>query len=186
MTRFMMSMEESVSLVEFAFANAKSGDIFVQKAPAATILTLAKALLSLFNADNGIQYIGTRHGEKLYETLITKEEMQSAEDMGKYYRIPADGRDLNYAQYFTEGQVSPSTNEDYHSHNTEKLDLDGMKKMLIKLKYIQQELNIFRSYLNYQDLLVHLLFPLVYFLNLIYLIFLRIEMFPRFTILPSQ
>ena len=145
MTRFMMSMEESVSLVEFAFANAKSGDIFVQKAPAATILTLAKALLSLFNADNEIQYIGTRHGEKLYETLITREEMQSAEDMGKYYRIPADGRDLNYAQYFTEGQVSPATNEDYHSHNTEKLGLDGMKKMLMKLKYIQQELKSYEE-----------------------------------------
>jgi UDP-glucose 4-epimerase len=145
MTRFMMSMEESVSLVEFAFANAKSGDIFVQKAPAATILTLAKALLSLFNADNGIQYIGTRHAEKLYETLLTREEMQNAEDMGKYFRIPADVRDLNYAKYFTEGEMSSATIDDYHSHNTEKLDLDGMIKKLMKLNYIQKELKSYEE-----------------------------------------
>ena len=140
MTRFMMSVEESVSLVEFAFANAKSGDIFVQKAPAATIITLAKALLRLFNATNEIQFIGTRHGEKLYETLLTSEEMQNAEDMGEYFRIPADVGDLNYAQYFTEGEMSSTTNDDYHSHNTERLDLDGMIKVLMKLSYIQKEL----------------------------------------------
>ena len=145
MTRFMMSIEESVGLVEFAFMNAQSGDIFVQKAPAATLLTLAKALLSIFNAANEIQYIGTRHGEKLYETLLTREEMQSAEDMGKYYRIPADGRDLNYAQYFTEGEVCAATNDDYHSHNTERLDLDGMIKVLLKTSFIQQELKSYEE-----------------------------------------
>jgi len=145
MTRFMMSVEESVSLVEFAFANAKSGDIFVQKAPATTILTLAKALLSLFNASNEIQFIGTRHGEKLYETLLTREEMQNAEDMGKYFRIPADVRDLNYAKYFTEGETSSATIDDYHSHNTERLDLDGMIKVLMKLNFIQKELKSYEE-----------------------------------------
>jgi len=145
MTRFMMSMEESVSLVEFAFANAKPGDIFVQKAPAATIITLAKALLRIFNATNEIKYIGTRHGEKLYETLLTKEEMQNAEDLGKYYRIPADIRNLNYAQYFTEGKVNSDAKDDYHSHNTERLDLDGMSKMLLKLNFIQQELKSYEK-----------------------------------------
>ena len=142
MTRFMISIEESVELVEFAFMNARPGDIFVQKAPAATILTIAKALLRLFNASNEIQYIGTRHGEKLYETLLNKEEMQNAEDLGKYYRVPADIRDLNYSRYFTKGKVSTNT-DDYNSHNTERLDLDGMLKMLSKLNFIKQEL---RSY----------------------------------------
>ena len=108
MTRFMMNLKESVKLVEFAFDNAKPGDIFVQKAPATTILTLAKALLKLFNAGNEIITIGTRHGEKLYETLLTREEMQNAEDMGQYFRIPADNRNLNYAQYFSEGETSIS------------------------------------------------------------------------------
>jgi len=145
MTRFMMSMEESVSLVEFAFANAKPGDIFVQKAPAATIITLAKALLRIFNATNEIKYIGTRHGEKLYETLLTKEEMQNAEDMGKYFRIPADIRNLNYAQYFTEGKVNANAKDDYHSHNTERLDLDDMSKLLLKLNFIQQELKSYEK-----------------------------------------
>ena len=145
MTRFMMSIEESVRLVEFAFLHAKPGDIFVQKAPAVTILTLAKALIKLFNTSNEIRYIGTRHGEKLYETLLTKEEMQSAEDMGKYYRIPADSRDLNYEQYFTEGEATTSTNDDYHSHNTERLDIEGITKLLLKLNFIQQELK------NYEE-----------------------------------
>ena len=138
-------MEESVSLVEFAFANAKSGDIFVQKAPATTILTLAKALLRIFNATNEIKFIGTRHGEKQYETLLTKEEIQHAEDMGKYYRIPADSRDLNYAQYFTEGKVNYNANDDYNSHNTERLNLDGMIKVLMKLNFIQKELKSYEE-----------------------------------------
>ncbi len=141
MTRFIMNLSESVKLVEFAFNHAKPGDIFVQKAPATTILTLAEALLKLFNADNKIITIGTRHGEKLFETLLTREEMQNAEDMGQYYRIPADNRNLNYAQYFSEGEVSISDKQDYNSHNTERLDIDGMTKELLKLDFIQQELN---------------------------------------------
>jgi UDP-glucose 4-epimerase len=141
MTRFMMNLDESVDLVEFAFNNSKPGDIFVQKSPAATVLTLAKALLKLFNADNEIKIIGTRHSEKLYETLLTREEMQRAEDMGEYYRIPADNRDLNYAQYFTEGEISTSTIDDYHSHNAERLDIDGVVTALLKIDFIQQELN---------------------------------------------
>jgi len=141
MTRFMMSLNESVELVEFAFNNAKPGDIFVQKSPATTILTLAKSLLSIFNADNEIVTIGTRHSEKLYETLLTREEMQNAEDMGHYFRIPADNRNLNYAQYFSEGEISMSSKDDYNSHNTERLDIDGMIKELLKLDFIQQELN---------------------------------------------
>jgi len=141
MTRFMMNLNESVELVEFAFNHAKPGDIFVQKAPATTILTLAKALLSIFNADNEIVTIGTRHSEKLYETLLTREEMQNAEDMGQYFRIPADNRNLNYAQYFSEGETSISKENDYNSHNTERLDIDGMTKELLKLDFIQQELN---------------------------------------------
>ena len=140
MTRFMMNLEESVDLVEFAFNNAKSGDIFVQKAPATNILNLAKALLKLFNADNEIKIIGTRHGEKLYETLMTREEMQRAEDLGNYYRIPADNRDLNYDQFFTEGDIGFSEKNDYHSHNAEQLDVDGVIKVLLKLNFIQQEL----------------------------------------------
>jgi UDP-glucose 4-epimerase len=141
MTRFMMNLKESVELVEFAFNHAKPGDIFVQKAPATTILTLAKALLELFNADNEIVTIGTRHGEKLFETLLTREEMQNAEDMEQYYRIPIDNRNLNYAQYFSEGEVGISDKQDYNSHNTERLDIDGMIKKLLKLDFIQQELN---------------------------------------------
>ena len=140
MTRFMMNLEESADLVEFAFINAKPGDIFVQKAPATTILNLAKALLKLFNSDNEIKIIGTRHGEKLYETLLTREEMQRAEDLGNYYRIPADNRDLNYDQYFTEGNLDSSEKNDYHSHNTEQLDVDSVVKVLLKLNFIQQEL----------------------------------------------
>ena len=140
MTRFMMNLEESVELVEFAFNNAKPGDIFVQKAPATTILNIAKALLKLFNADNEIKIIGTRHGEKLYETLLTREEMQRAEDLGNYYRIPADNRDLNYDQYFSEGNLGFSEKNDYHSHNAEQLDVDGVIKVLLKLNFIQQEL----------------------------------------------
>ena len=141
MTRFMMNLNDSVELVEFAFNHTKSGDIFVQKSPATTILTLAEALLELFKANNEIKIIGTRHSEKLYETLLTREEMQNAEDMGQYYRIPADNRNLNYAKYFSEGEISISQKNDYSSHNTERLDIDGMTKELLKLDFIQQELN---------------------------------------------
>jgi UDP-N-acetylglucosamine 4,6-dehydratase/5-epimerase len=140
MTRFMMNLEESVNLVEFAFNNAKSGDIFVQKAPAVTVDTLAKALLKIFNTNNEIKTIGTRHGEKLYETLLTREEMQSAEDMGNYYRIPADNRNLNYAQYFTEGELNIAEKDDYNSHNTERLDINSTIEVLLKLDLIQREL----------------------------------------------
>ena len=141
MTRFMMNLNDSVELVEFAFNHTKSGDIFVQKSPATTILTLAEALLELFKANNEIKIIGTRHSEKLYETLLTREEMQNAEDMGQYYRIPADNRNLNYSQYFSEGEISISSKDDYNSHNTERLDIDGMIKELLKLDFIQRELN---------------------------------------------
>ena len=140
MTRFMMNIDESVDLVEFAFYNAKSGDIFVKQSPAVTILTLAEALLKLFNANNEIKIIGTRHSEKLYETLLTREEIQRAENIGGFYRIPADNRNLNYSQYFTVGEKATSVSNDYHSHNTERLDLDGVTKVLLKLNFIQEEL----------------------------------------------
>jgi len=140
MTRFMMSLEESVDLVEFAFNNAKPGDIFVQKSPATTMLILAKALLKLFNGNNKIKIIGARHGEKLYETLLTREEMLAAEDIGNYYRIPADNRNLNYDQYFTKGELGFSEKDDYHSHNAVQLDIDEVIELLLKLDLIQQEL----------------------------------------------
>jgi len=141
MTRFLMNLDESVNLVEFAFKNSTSGDIFIQKAPASTVLTLAKALLTIFRANNEIKIIGTRHGEKLYETLVTREEMQCAEDMGDYYRIPANNRSLNYDQYFTQGELSISEKDDYNSHNTKRLGVDATIKLLRKLDYIQQELD---------------------------------------------
>jgi UDP-N-acetylglucosamine 4,6-dehydratase len=140
MTRFLMSLEEAVELVLFAFENGNSGDLFVNKAPAGTIGDLAKALKELCQADNEIKIIGTRHGEKLYETLCTREEMAKAEDMGAFYRIPADNRDLNYAKYFFEGEQSVSVFEDYHSHNTKQLDVEGMKKLLVKLALIRKEI----------------------------------------------
>lgn len=139
MTRFLMSLEEAVELVLFAFEHGNSGDLFVNKAPAGTIGDLAQALKELCNADNEIKIIGTRHGEKLYETLCTREEMVKAEDMGDFYRIPADNRDLNYAQYFSEGEQDVSIIEDYHSHNTIQLGVEGMKKLLIKLPLIRKE-----------------------------------------------
>lgn len=139
MTRFLMSLEEAVDLVLFAFENGNSGDLFVNKAPAGTIGDLAQALKEMFNADNEIKIIGTRHGEKLYETLCTREEMEKAEDMGEFYRIPADNRDLNYAKYFSEGDSEVSLSEDYHSHNTEQQDVEGMKKLLAKLPLIRKE-----------------------------------------------
>ncbi len=139
MTRFLMSLDEAVELVLFAFEHGNSGDLFVNKAPAGTIGDLAQALKELCKADNEIKIIGTRHGEKLYETLCTREEMVKAEDMGDFYRIPADNRDLNYAQYFSEGEEDVSLIEDYHSHNTEQLGVEGMKKLLVNLPLIKKE-----------------------------------------------
>jgi len=140
MTRFMMTIEDALDLVLYAFRNGNPGDMFVQKAPAATIATLAEAMLKLFGAKNEIRIIGTRHGEKLYETLLNREEMAKAEDMGHYYRIPADVRDLNYACYFVEGEEEISLKEDYNSHNTERLDLKGMTRLLLRLDIIQRAL----------------------------------------------
>jgi UDP-glucose 4-epimerase len=140
MTRFMMTIDDAVDLVLYAFENGKPGDIFVQKAPAATIQTLAEALLRLFSAKNEIRTIGTRHGEKLYETLLNREEMAKAEDMGDYYRVPADVRDLNYACYFVKGQEQVSLAEDYNSHNTRRLDVDGMIELLLKLDLVKAAL----------------------------------------------
>jgi UDP-glucose 4-epimerase len=137
MTRFMMSIDDALDLVVYAFQNGRPGDIFVQKAPAATIETLANALKKLFNKKNETHIIGTRHGEKLYETLLTREEMARAEDLGKYYRIPADVRDLNYACYFTEGQAEVSCQEDYNSHNTHQLDEDVLIELLGKLDFVR-------------------------------------------------
>jgi len=141
MTRFLMSLEDSVDLVLHAFEHAEQGDIFVQKAPASTVEALAEALKQLFGRDNTVKVIGTRHGEKLYESLISREEMAKADDMGRYYRIPADNRDLNYKKYFVEGEQHISDLDDYTSHNTERLDIDGIKALLLKLDYIQEELN---------------------------------------------
>lgn len=141
MTRFLMSLEEAVELVLFAFEHGKAGDIMVQKSPASTIKDLAQAIKELFKSDVELKLIGTRHGEKLYETLLTKEEYLIAQDMGDYYRIPADTRDLNYNKYFVEGDQELSQEEDYNSHNTTRLDVEGVKKALLTLSYIQEELN---------------------------------------------
>lgn len=140
MTRFLMSLEEAVELVLFAFENGKTGDLFVNKAPAGTIGDLGQALKELANSDNEIKIIGTRHGEKLFETLCTREEMLKAEDMGEFYRIPADNRDLNYAQYYSEGEEAISKIEDYNSHNTKQLGVKGMKELLKKLPLIRKEI----------------------------------------------
>jgi UDP-N-acetylglucosamine 4,6-dehydratase/5-epimerase len=141
MTRFLMSLEDSVDLVVYAFEHGRQGDIFVQKSPASTIEVLAQALKDLFNKDNEIRIIGTRHGEKLYESLVSREELAHAEDMGQYYRIPADNRDLNYAKFVLEGETEIATFDDYTSHNTERLDVDGVKRLLLKLDFIQEQLN---------------------------------------------
>ena len=141
MTRFLMSLEESVDLVLYAYEHAKQGDIFVQKAPASTIEVLALALKSIFNASNEIQIIGTRHGEKLYESLVSREEMAHAQDIGNFYRIPADNRDLNYANFYTNGEIAISAAEDFTSHNSQRLDIEGVKKLLLSLNYIQDKLN---------------------------------------------
>ncbi|WP_452218523.1 polysaccharide biosynthesis protein [Lacinutrix undariae] len=141
MTRFLMSLDEAVELVLFAFENGNPGDLFVNKAPAATIGNLAIALKELCASDNEVKIIGTRHGEKLYETLCTREEMIKAEDMGDFYRIPADNRDLNYAQYFSEGEGAISEVEDYNSHNTQRLDVEGIKHLIQELPEVKAALS---------------------------------------------
>lgn len=140
MTRFLMSLEDSVDLVFHAFLNGQQGDIFVQKAPASTVLDLALAIQDLFDRKNSIRIIGTRHGEKLYESLISREEMAKACDLDAYYCIPADSRDLNYAQYFTEGETSVAEFDDYTSHNTRRLDVDQIKSLVRSLDFIGGEL----------------------------------------------
>lgn len=142
MTRFMMTLDDAVDLVVYAFQHGDNGDLFVQKAPAATLATLSQALLELYQSDSKIRIIGTRHGEKLYESLVTREEMAKAEDMGNYFRIPCDTRDLNYDKYFVEGREKISGGEDYHSHNTHRLNVEEMKQLLLKLDIIRNDLNL--------------------------------------------
>lgn len=141
MTRFLMSLEDSVDLVLYAFQHGQQGDIFVQKAPASTVADLALALKELFGSDTAIKTIGTRHGEKLYESLISREEMAHAKEMDNYYRIPADNRDLNYAKYFSEGDQGISLLDDYTSHNTRRLNVEQIKQLLLGLDFIEEELN---------------------------------------------
>lgn len=148
MTRFMMTLDDAVDLVIYAFTHGHNGDLFVQKAPAATLETLATALKEIYSkvdpkyGDTEVRVIGTRHGEKLYETLVTREEMAKAIDMANYYRIPCDNRDLNYDKFFSEGDEVVSRIEDYHSHNTQRLDVEGMKKQLMRLRFIQEDLGL--------------------------------------------
>ena len=148
MTRFMMTLDDAVDLVIYAFEHGHNGDLFVQKAPAATLDVLAQALKETYAqinskyGDTEVKVIGTRHGEKLYETLVTREEMAKAIDMGDYYRIPCDTRDLNYDKYFTQGNEEVAKIEDYHSHNTARLDVEGMKKLLLKLRFIREDLGL--------------------------------------------
>jgi len=139
MTRFMMTLEDAVDLVLFAFENGRNGDIFVQKAPAASIELLARTLVDLYRSDNEIKIIGTRHGEKLFEVLVSREDMVKAEDLDNFYRIPADTRDLNYNLFFTEGVVDMSKIDDYHSHNTHRLDSEALKQLLLKLPFIRHD-----------------------------------------------
>lgn len=141
MTRFMMTLNDAVDLVLYAYENGRQGDIFVQKAPAATIETVALALKDLYNSNSKIKIIGTRHGEKLYETLVNREEMVRADDLGDYFRVCADTRDLNYAKYFSQGSPEVNTFNDYTSHNTERLDIKGMKKLLLKLDIVSKDLD---------------------------------------------
>ena len=141
MTRYMMTLEDAVDLVLYAFENGQSGDLFVQKAPAATLTVLAQALKELYNADSEVKAIGTRHGEKLYETLVTREEMFRSEDKGNYFRIPADERDLNYDKFFVEGQEDISKVEDYNSHNTYRLNVEEMKQLLMKLPEVKEDID---------------------------------------------
>ncbi|AVM58645.1 UDP-glucose 4-epimerase [Bacteroides heparinolyticus] len=148
MTRYMMTLDDAVDLVIYAFEHGNNGDLFVQKAPAVTLEVLAKALKEIYakvNPEFGkteVKVIGTRHGEKLYETLVTREEMLRSEDMGNYFRIPCDSRDLNYDKFFTEGDDAISRTEDYHSHNTRRLDVEGMKELLLKLNFIREDLGL--------------------------------------------
>ncbi len=142
MTRFMMTLDDAVDLVLFAFEHGDNGDLFVQKAPAATLSVLAQALKELYKTDTEVKIIGTRHGEKLYETLVTREEMVKSVDMGDYFRIPCDNRDLNYDKFFVEGSEDVSRIEDYHSHNTARLDVEGMKKLLLRLRFIREDLGL--------------------------------------------
>ena len=148
MTRFMMTLNDAVDLVIYAFEHGENGDLFVQKAPAATLDVLAQALKETYAkldpkyGETEVKIIGTRHGEKLYETLVTREEMAKAIDMGNYFRIPCDNRDLNYDKFFTEGDNKISTIEDYHSHNTGRLDVEGMKQLLLKLNFIREDLGL--------------------------------------------
>ena len=151
MTRFMMTLDDAVDLVIYAFTHGHNGDLFVQKAPAATLETLAGALKELYSkvdpkyGETEVKVIGTRHGEKLYETLVTREEMAKAIDMGNYYRIPCDTRDLNYDKFFTEGNHKVEQIEDYHSHNTRRLDVDGMKEQLLRLRFVQADLGMIEN-----------------------------------------
>jgi UDP-glucose 4-epimerase len=140
MTRFMMTLDDAVELVLFAFNNGNSGDTFVQKAPASTVLELAESLLKIYKSTSKINIIGTRHGEKLYETLLTREEFVRASDMGEYYRIPPDGRDLNYAKYFSQGNEKIAVGEDYNSHNTKRLSQNELTEMLLKLDFIKNSI----------------------------------------------
>jgi UDP-glucose 4-epimerase len=142
MTRYMMTLDGAVDLVLFAYKNGRPGDIFVQKSPAATIEVLATALLELYNAKNQIKIIGTRHGEKLYETLVNREEMAKAEDLGDYYRIPADTRDLNYNRFFIEGESEIAQAEEYNSHNTHRMSVEETKQLLLKLDTIREDLKM--------------------------------------------
>jgi UDP-N-acetylglucosamine 4,6-dehydratase len=140
MTRFMMTLEDAVKLVLYAFNNANQGDLFVQKAPAASLQILAEALIDLYQSKSEIKVIGTRHGEKLYETLVNREDMAKAQDLGDYYRIPADNRDLNYEQFYSEGKHLVNFKDEYHSHNTARLDIEGMKQLLLKLPLIRKDI----------------------------------------------
>ena len=142
MTRFMMTLDDAVDLVMCAFEHGHNGDLFVQKAPAATLEVLASALKRLYKTNSEVKVIGTRHGEKLYETLVTREEMAKAIDLGDYYRIPCDTRDLNYDKFFTEGTEDMARIEDYHSHNTTRLDVEGMMNLLLKLRFIREDLGL--------------------------------------------
>lgn len=151
MTRFMMTLEEAVELVLFAFEKGRQGDFFVQKSPAATIEVLARALIELYDSKSEIKIIGTRHGEKLYETLVNQEDMVKAVEMDNYFRIPADNRDLNYAQFFSEGMPDVSKYEEYHSHNTYRLNVEEMKALLLKLPLIRRDVLGDMSAVQYSD-----------------------------------
>ncbi len=150
MTRFMMTLEDAVDLVIYAFQHGKNGDMFIQKSPASTIADLAQALIELYKSNSKVRVIGTRHGEKLYETLVNREEMAKAIDRGNYYRVPADNRGLNYDSYFSEGEEKVSVIEDYHSHNTRRLNVEGTKELLLKLPLIRKDV-LGEDVKQYQD-----------------------------------